>query len=157
MKTEGDTLFIKTSLFDVPRELWKSGFNAFKMENSTLLFTDYAKQRDNPDFVRDFNLSCARQPHLCLLNTATGDQAHVMKGFLDQMVFDETKETVSWEHEDDKYAFLASDDQFNADGVDFSDPAALLRRQRLMQEAIQKHQANSTANFDPLKLLRRTG
>ena len=32
--------------------------------------------------------------------------------------------------QDSRYAFLASDDQFNADDTDFSDPAALLARQR---------------------------
>jgi len=38
------------------------------------------------------------------------------------------------------------------DDIDFSDPAALMRRQRKILERIQKHQAKT--NFDPLRILR---
>ena len=50
-----------------------------------MTFSDYSRQRDNPDFVRDFNLACSRVPHLTLFNTVTSDQAQVNKGFLDSM------------------------------------------------------------------------
>jgi len=36
-------MIIKTSVFDVPREVWRSGFNAFQMDNQTIPFTDYAQ------------------------------------------------------------------------------------------------------------------
>lgn len=36
-----------------------------------------------------------------------------------------------------RYAFLASDDQLNADDTDFSDPAALLNRQRKILAQIE--------------------
>lgn len=74
VKPEQNTLIVKTNVFDVPREVWRSGFNAFQMDNDSVIkFTDYARQRDNPDFVRDFNLACSRQPHLSLINTTTRD------------------------------------------------------------------------------------
>ena len=122
-------------------------------------FSAYATQRENPDFVRDFNLACARQPFLNLTNTATGDQISVPKGFLDSMFFDQTSVLSKCNNEDDnqeKYAFLASDESLDADSTDFSDPAAILRRQRLILEQITTHEANKNANFDPLKLLRKS-
>ena len=88
-KADQNALVVKTSVFDIPREVWRSGFNAFQMgENRVVTFSDYSKQKDNPDFVRDFNLACSTQPHLCLLNTATKDAVHVNKGFLDAMFLD---------------------------------------------------------------------
>lgn len=160
VKPDQDTLIIKTNVFEVPREVWRSGFNAFQMESgaeSIITFSDYARQRDNPDFVRDFNLACSRQPHLTLVNTSTGDLAQVNKGFLDSMsLLDPDSVNGGEDAEESKFAFLASDDQLNADGTDFSDPAALLRRQRKILEQIEQHQAKQNANFDPLKLLRRT-
>ena len=32
-KPDQDTLIVKTNVFEVPREVWRSGFNAFQMEN----------------------------------------------------------------------------------------------------------------------------
>ena len=55
-----------------------------------------------------------------------------------------------------RHAFLASGDQLNAEDMDFSDPSALLRRQRLLLQHIEEHKANQRVNFDPLKLLRKT-
>ena len=96
-----------------------------------MTFSDYARQRDNPDFVRDFNLACSRVPHLTLLNTVTSDQAQVNKGFLDSMsLIDANGAGGAKGDQESRYAFLASDDQLNADDTDFSDPAALLARQR---------------------------
>ena len=61
------------------------------------------------------------------MNTETEDQAIVNKGFLDSMFLDGA---VDQDEDSDqaKYAFLASNDQLNVEGIDFSDPAALLRR-----------------------------
>ena len=42
----------------------------------------------------------------------------------------------------------------NAELVDFSDPAALLRRQRKILEKIQKHSSEGR-HFDPLRILRQ--
>ena len=33
VKPDQDTLIVKTNVFDVPREVWRSGFNAFQMDN----------------------------------------------------------------------------------------------------------------------------
>ena len=127
-KTDQNMLIVKTTVFDVPREVWRSGFNAFQMsETSTITFADYARQRENPEFIRDFNLACSRQPHLILINTVTNDLAHVNKGFLDSMFFDQSVQEEP-EDEQSRYAFLASDDHLNADAIDFSDPSAILRR-----------------------------
>lgn len=59
LKPDQNALIVKTDVFEVPREVWRSGFNAFRMANGdTITFQEYAQGRENPDFVRDFNLSC---------------------------------------------------------------------------------------------------
>ena len=78
------------------------------MDNqSTVTFSDYARQRDNPDFIRDFNLACSRQPHLTLLNTTTQDQAQVNKGFLDSMSLFDADAGADDDDDQQRYAFLA--------------------------------------------------
>ncbi len=58
---KNNTLIVKTTIFDVPREVWRSGFNAFQTEQGgTTTFQEYNSRRNNPDFVRDFNLACSR-------------------------------------------------------------------------------------------------
>lgn len=154
---KNDTLIVKTTIFDVPKEVWRSGFDAFQTEQGgTTSFKDYNKSRDNPDFVRDFNLACSRQAHLNLVNTVTKDQVVVNKGFLDSMFFDNSASQQDDSDGQQKYAHLASDESLNADGIDFSDPVALLRRQRMILEQIEEHKVSQTGNFDPLKLLRKT-
>lgn len=121
-------------MFEVPREIWRSGFDAFRMANGqTIGFQEYANKRGNPDFVRDFNLACGQTPHLSVLNTATEDQVHVNKGFLDSMFLDQGT-SAEGQNEESKYAYLASADNLGAEETDFSDPASLLRRQRLILE-----------------------
>ena len=42
---KNDTAIVKTSVFDIPREVWRSGFNAFSMESGEtklIPFADYA-------------------------------------------------------------------------------------------------------------------
>ena len=92
---------------------------------------------------------------MTIFNTTTGDQAQVNKGFMDSMFFDQS---VQNEEEDDqeRYAFLAQNEDLDAAQVDFSDQAALLRRQRMILEQITTHKANQKSNFDPLKLLRKS-
>ena len=51
-----------------------------------------------------------------------------------------------------KYHYLAGD-KFSADDIDFSDPTALLMRQKAILETIKKHQ--SKENFDPLRILNK--
>jgi hypothetical protein len=54
--------------------------------------------------------------------------------------------------EENKYSFLA-ESEFGAEGIDFSDPGALLKRQKAILEAIHKHQ--NSESFDPLGVLTR--
>lgn len=52
-----------------------------------------------------------------------------------------------------KFHFLAEAEQFSANDINFEDPAALLRRQKAILEAIQKH--SNKEQFDPLRILCR--
>ena len=86
-------------------------------------------QRNNTEFVRDFNLACARQASLNLLNSKTGDQAQVNKGFLDMVFLDDDGNSESENNGEAKYAFLAEDNRaLEADTTDFTDPASIMRR-----------------------------
>jgi len=70
----------------------------------------------------------------------------VNKGFIMGMTDDEEVES----SEENKYSFLANE-EFSAEGIDFSDPAALLKRQKAILEAIHKHQ--NSEQFEPLRIL----
>ena len=64
------------------------------------------------------------------------------------MTDDEEEEST----EENKYSFLANE-EFSAEGIDFSDPAALLKRQKAILEAIHKHQ--NSEQFEPLRILNK--
>lgn len=64
IKTQNDSITVKTSIFDIPSQVWKSGFDSFFLQSKdgdqTIKFASYASQKENIDFVRDFNLMCAQ-------------------------------------------------------------------------------------------------
>ena len=125
---KNDDIIVKTTVFDVPAEVWRSGFDSFSMgagsTSQIITFKDYNKKRENTDFVKEFNLMCAVQPHLTLLNSKTGDQAHVNKGFLDSMFLAEIADN----EEESKFEFLAESEELDAAQTDFTDQASILRR-----------------------------
>jgi len=92
-------------VFDIPRLLWKSGFDAFSM-SKVVTFEEYSAQRGNPDFVRDFNLMCSQSPYVTILNSKTGDRASIHKGFLHEMFLNDEADATEDDSEA-KYAFLA--------------------------------------------------
>ena len=149
-------MIIKTTVFDVPAEVWRSGFDSFSMgAGSTaqvITFKKYNTERSNTEFVRDFNLACAVQPHLTLLNSKTGDQIHVNKGFFDQMFLADVAQSEG--DEESKFGFLAESEELDAAQTDFTDQASLLRRQKLLLDQIESHQAKKFSGFDPLKVLK---
>lgn len=61
-------------------------------------------------------------------------------------------DTLEEESKDNQYSYLA-DDSLLVEGIDFTDPASLLRRQKKIIENISKHQAKS--NFDPFRIIRK--
>lgn len=75
-------------------------------------------------------------PTYCLRHSVTGDIFQVNKGFIMSMTDDDNEDP---SQEENKYSFLA-DEEFSADGIDFNDPGALLKRQKAILEAIHKHQ-----------------
>ena len=58
------------------------------------------------------------------------------------------------DEDENKYSFLAKDLQMGAGNTDFSDPAALLRRQREILARIESHKNEAINRFDPLKILK---
>ena len=59
------------------------------------------------------------QPHLTLLNSKTGDQIHVNKGFFDQMFLADVAQSDG--DEDTKFGFLAESEELDAAQTDFTD------------------------------------
>lgn len=72
------------------------------------------------------------------------------------MFLDEADSSLTDDSTESKYAFLASDTNMGAAGTDFSNPTALLRRQREILSKIETHKAKDTAKFDPLKILKHS-
>lgn len=47
---------IKTTLFDIPPCFFRSGFTGFVLaDNSTMSFAEFGKQRENFEFIKEFN------------------------------------------------------------------------------------------------------
>lgn len=90
----------------------------------SIKFTDFAKNRSNFEYVKEFNRLNCYQPHYVLRNSVTGDLFQVNKGFVMGMTDDDSSEI----SEENKYSFLAESSEFSAEGIDFSDPGALLKR-----------------------------
>lgn len=127
----------KTSLFEVPAQFWLSGLDTFffkEYPHKAISFSNFAKNRDNYEYVKEFNKLNGYQPTYLLKHAITGDLFQVNKGFVMGMTDDEEEE-----EEGNKFSFLADGAEFAAGDIDFSDPTALLRRQKAILEAIHKH------------------
>jgi hypothetical protein len=127
-ETCGEVTQMKTSVFDIPTQFWSCGFfDTFYFKanpHAGIKLSEYAKNRDNFEYVKEFNRLNCYAPTYCLRNSITGDIIQVNKGFIMGMT-DADEENTS--QEENKYSFLASE-EFSAEGIDFSDPAALLKR-----------------------------
>jgi hypothetical protein len=127
----------KVSVFEVPQLFWQSGFDTFFFKENPFMsikFADFAKNRSNFEYVKEFNRLNCYEPYYVLRNSVTGDLFQVNKGFVMGMTDDDSAES----SEENKYSFLA-ENEFSAEGIDFSDPGALLKRQKAILEAIHKH------------------
>jgi len=126
------------SIFDVPLEFWQCGkFDTFYFKHTpyaSIPFSTFAKNRDNFEYIKDFNRLNCYAPTYCLKNSLTGDLLQLNKGFILGM----TDHYDGDQSEENKYSFLSSE-EFSADGIDFSDPGALLKRQKAILEAIHRH------------------
>ncbi len=123
---------IKTSVFEIPVQFWSEQIDTFYFKDhpyASIKFSDFAKNRENFEYLKEFNRLNNYAPTYCLRHSQTGDIYQVNKGFIMNMTEDDSTD------EENKYSFLA-DSEFSAEGIDFSDPGALLKRQKAILEAI---------------------
>ena len=117
---------LKTSVFDMPAQFWQSGLDAFYFRDfphASITFAEFSKNRDNFEFLKEFNRLNNYQPSYWLRHSVTGDCFQVNKGFVMGTTDDDEEGS-----DENKYKFLAESEEFSAKDIDFSDPAALLRR-----------------------------
>lgn len=119
------------------------------MARKQISFHEYAKNRHNFEYLKEFNNLNDNQPNVNIMNSKTGDVMSIYKGFLVDL-FDENDE----EGEIDNYEFLLNDPDLAAEFTDFTDPSALHRRQKRILDKINKHKNSTT--FDPLRVLRNS-
>jgi hypothetical protein len=70
------TTLAKVSIFEVPQLFWQSGFDTFFFKENPFMsikFADFAKNRSNFEYVKEFNRLNCYQPHYVLRNSVTGD------------------------------------------------------------------------------------
>lgn len=64
VQIKNEEVIVKATVFDVPAEVWRSGFDSFSMGTQNvrkvIMFKEYAAKRENTEFVREFNLMCAQ-------------------------------------------------------------------------------------------------
>ena len=130
--TKSKQVALRCSVFDIPSLLWHSNnidsFYFFDKMRQKVGFQEFSKNRQNFKFLQEFNGLNDYSPHVNVLNSKTGDVIQVNKGFI-QGLYDQDDD----QDEDKKYEFLA---EANDDMIDFSDPAALMRRQKKILEKI---------------------
>lgn len=60
---KNEEINVKTTVFDVPGEVWRSGFDSVSMgsgsSNRIVTFKEFNLKFDNTEFVRDLNLLTA--------------------------------------------------------------------------------------------------
>mmetsp|Transcript_45790 Transcript_45790/g.33514 ORF Transcript_45790/g.33514 Transcript_45790/m.33514 type:complete len:89 (-) Transcript_45790:571-837(-) len=88
-----------------------------------MTFQEYAKNRNNFEFMKEFNKLNGYQPYVQLLNPQTGDTLQVNKAFLLNLWMSEEVDDSQ-----NRFHFLAEKEEFSADKYDFQDPVSLMRR-----------------------------
>ena len=114
-----DKTVSKPCLFDLPYAVWyNKAFTHFQFQDSKMPFTDFAKNRSNYEFMKEFWRLNGYQPQITV--TDGTDAITFNKAFIDGLAEPEEEKK-----EEAKFGFLAADDDMNAELVDFSDPVAL--------------------------------
>ena len=114
---------------------------------------EFVANRANPDFLRDFRKRNENQPTLSFSNES-GDVVTVNKEFLCSIGSAEEGGEDDEEEEKREYDFLAMNSELSPENYDFSDPAALLRRQRELLKEIEDQKAKEES-VDVFALLRQ--
>ena len=142
-----DKTISKPCLFDIPHGVFYcKAWTHFQFESGKMTFADFAKQRGNYEFMKEFWRLNGYSQNVTITDGTDALTFH--KAFIDGLAEPEEEE------EETKFEFLADDENMNAQLVDFSDPIALARRQRKILEKIQKH-ISEDKHFDPLRILRQ--
>lgn len=114
---------IKTTIFDIPTEVWKcSGFDCFYFNSNrkTMTFKEVAQNRENYEFMKKFNVLNGNQPHLTLFSSKTGDKIQVNKGFLENIMDGDDIENAE-QGGSDKAVLLAAQKESIDAQTDFTD------------------------------------
>lgn len=122
------------SVFDIPSMIWSStSFDHFyfldTQSRQKISFVEFSKNKNNFEYLKDFQRLNDYQPFVNIYNSKTGDIFQLNKGFIHGLFDQEEEPTQNFE-------FLAENNDFE---IDFSDPAALMRRQKKILETIHKH------------------
>lgn len=115
----------RCSIFDICNQIWYSdSFDHFYMTagRKQISFKEFALIKANYEFLEEFDRLNEYKPHINILNSATKDIFTVNKGFIYGLFDDDN------EQEENKFQHLAENNELANDIIDFSDPAALMRR-----------------------------
>jgi len=81
-KKSGD-IEVKTNIFSVPNEIWGQNFDQFVFNSGkTMPFIEFAENKDNFEFMKEFNLQNENKGEISIRNSDTGDKLQIHKGFL---------------------------------------------------------------------------
>ena len=62
---------VKTDVFLLPKQFWQSGFDEFYFKEhptKQISFAEFAKNRDNYEYVKEFNKLNGYMPTFCIRN-----------------------------------------------------------------------------------------
>ena len=145
-------LELHSNVFDFPPFLWDAFDRFVFAKGPAVSMAEFVANRANPDFLRDFRKRNENQPTLSFSNES-GDVVTVNKEFLCSIGSAEEGGEDDEEEEKREYDFLAMNSELSPENYDFSDPAALLRRQRELLKEIEDQKAKEES-VDVFALLR---
>ena len=105
----------KSNVFEVPVQFWQSGIDQFYFKDfphKVITFQEFAKNRVNFEYIKEFNKLNSYQPTYCVKNSVSGDIFQVNKGFI--MGMSDEEEELGVSQNGNKYSFLAEGEQFSA-------------------------------------------
>jgi hypothetical protein len=77
LEQDNEVTLCKMSIFEVPLEFWQCGkFDTFYFKQTpyaSIPFSTFAKNRDNFEYIKEFNRLNCYAPTYCLKNSLTGD------------------------------------------------------------------------------------
>lgn len=139
------------TVFDFPKQFWPL-FDSVLIRDTgkTVPFLEIAQNYEDIDYIKDLRQKAINGQNVWFTNKFTGDSIAIHRTLLSLFPEDfreESKEDVS------EIEFLSHNEDLTPNKIDFTNKAALLKRQREILEEIESNRRAKENTFNPFRLL----